>query len=1260
MRRGTRVGQAYVALTADGSGINDDIADAFDDVDYKGLADDFDKKFADRIRGHLNRVDGDFTKSLNSMGKRAAENSAISDGISKKLAEAFDQGKLDELFQRVGREAGVTVGSEFDKVVKPAVLNAVESAMLKAARTGRQIDLFGAVSEEAAESIRRTIETGQREFEKAQRENSALAKKFAERRVQMHEKSNEAIFKSDAELAKTQEALYAKLEREHFAQQKKDDDDLWKIRRASAKAHAKFLADLEKGRVDQRGVDVSRNKETDLGVTVGRLFGAGSRNNFLNLFGKSLGGIVTLTQKVAAGAQSMFSVFSKGFSEAAEGASFFQKIGSGAGASGTQISTFFSSIAASGPAAAVAIGAVAIAMALLVSVAGALVGVLTALIATLSGALVAALAVASGGMLALVAAGGLLTAAFMSMTDAQSKLLKNAFQPLRAEMVGIGQLMIKEMVPAFAVWSKNLQEALLLLAPVAQVMGKAFAESGKILTESLSGPGFQKLSVALGQELPAIVQNLSRAFGGFLNGTMGLFAAIMPLVTRFSAYLSALAARFSAWANSTTGQNTIVSFVDRAVGSLMSLWNFVREFIGFISDVLFSPSAMNAGNGFFDSLARSFARFRANITQAKLEKWFADARMFAGALKEGIKALAAMFVAFYNSGVLKAMSTNIKDFSRFVRAAAPVVALLVDALGFLAPAFRLLLIPINLVSLALETVGNWVTWALERLRALGSYDANIPFVDSLNALIRVLNAVRDAAMDAFNRVKDTLGLGGGKFAGTIRGNGSGGKTVGPTPIITAADPPLPSLSDLIGSGNSSIAGTSSGGGGGGGGAGGGQFKNPYKAWAESLIKQGPSISKQIQDAIKKVNADIRKGITAATKAESALSAQQGLNSLMVSVRDIGKSTVDAARQALNSAAQDLAGASSMKDAKAALRRVRAAQADMRKALNAQKKINAAAAILGKQKIVRDNVVDRLVRGGSTQNATLAEFAAARQQVAAKLEAANQKLADAIALRRDYRKSVMDAVSSFGSLLTAQARTVDGVEQALTAGDITSNLQARLDKIKKFQEDLRQLIALGLSNDAYKQLVDAGVEQGGQFASALLGGGLSAIAETNSLVSQINATADGLGTEAASRMYQAGVDAAQGLVDGLESLSAQLDSAATRLGNAIANAVKRALGISSPSRVLRGLMGDVGDGMVLGLNDQTVKVGSAASHLAGQIAVSPEVAAYAARQGTSATTEEAGVSGNHPDPRFRDLIVNTPTENPEAVAMEVLNEITGRL
>jgi uncharacterized protein YlxW (UPF0749 family) len=133
-----------------------------------------------------------------------------------------------------------------------------------------------------------------------------------------------------------------------------------------------------------------------------------------------------------------------------------------------------------------------------------------------------------------------------------------------------------------------------------------------------------------------------------------------------------------------------------------------------------------------------------------------------------------------------------------------------------------------------------------------------------------------------------------------------------------------------------------------------------------------------------------------------------------------------------------------------------------------------------------------------------------------------------------------------------------------------------------------------------------------------------------------------------------VDAAQGLVDGLTSMSEQLDTAATRLGETIANAVKRSLGIASPSRVMRGMMGNVGDGVVLGLDDQGAKVDAAAVNLANRVAVSPEVAQYAARQG------EDPVSGNGKDPRFRDLIIQTPTEDPEAVAMEVLNEVTGRL
>jgi hypothetical protein len=180
-----------------------------------------------------------------------------------------------------------------------------------------------------------------------------------------------------------------------------------------------------------------------------------------------------------------------------------------------------------------------------------------------------------------------------------------------------------------------------------------------------------------------------------------------------------------------------------------------------------------------------------------------------------------------------------------------------------------------------------------------------------------------------------------------------------------------------------------------------------------------------------------------------------------------------------------------------------------------------------------------------------------------------------------------------------------------------------------------------------------VDQGTSLADALLSGGTSAIQNTNSLVDQINGIADQLGTDTSNRLYQAGVDAAQGLVDGLTSLSAQLDSAAAKLGNSIAAAVKKALGIKSPSTVMRDMMDYVGDGAVDGLKNQHVKVGSAASALAAVIGVNPT-------DSRSTTTSEDAVSGNGNDPRFRDLHVHTPTTDPHAVAMETLNEVTGRL
>lgn len=962
------------------------------------------------------------------------------------------------------------------------------------------------------------------------------------------------------------------------------------------------MRELTKGVSGNRGGGRGRDNDT-IGDTIGGIFGAGSRSNVLNFFGKSLGNIINLTEKARKVSTSLFSSFRQGFSQAAEGASFLQKVMSGFTGSGAAIAggagRMFASLAASGPAAAVAIGVVILAMSALVSVASALLAILTALVATVASALVGAMAVGAGAILAVVAAGGLLTAAFMSMNDAQKRLLKDSFQPLRAEMVGLGQIMIRDMVPAFGIWSSNLQRALALAEPLAQRLGGAFARAGTILTASFSGPGFQALATSLGVYLPGIITRLSTALGGFLNGVTGIFAALMPYVLQFSGYLARVAGEFSRWANSAEGQNAIVDFTERALASLRSLWNFVREFTGFLFDVLFSSQAQGAGNGLFDGMARSFAGFREAFARAQadgsLQKWFDDAIEFGGRAMEMFEALYDVIRALYSSGVLDLLGYTFSGMAKGIDAATMALKPMIDLLDKAGRLMGPLAAGLNALGIGGGGGGGRAAGSVSK----GSILSQQRFGDD----VRNMNLAKESA---------------------ARNRGS--------------------ASSLMSSGYNALANTTPK-----------QYVNPYQAYARSLMDQGPSIAAQIRKALRDMNNQIKAALKEVSKADTLEAARSSLTSIADSIKTSAESAVNTARQALNSAAQTLASAGSAGAAARALKEVKAAQKALAQALANQKRLEAASKKLTAQRVVSIKRVNDLLAGKSVRGATLGDYALARERLAVKIDEANQKLADAIAMRSDYKNQVEESIKSFGSLLTAQAQTIDGVEQALTAGDITANLQDRLTKIRAFNDNLRILLAQGLSNDAYKQIVDAGVEGGSAAAAALVAGGQGAVQQVNSLTQQINDIATSMGSAASSRLYDAGVQAAKGLVDGLTSLSAQLDSAAAKLGESIAASIRRSLGIHSPSRVMYAAMKYVGDGIEDGLDDQHSKVGRAADRLSDRIRVSPQAAAHA---NGHASFKRDGVSGN--DQKFRDLIVHTPTEDPAAVAQEVVNEIVGRL
>lgn len=1237
MRRGTRVGQAYVAVTADGSGINEEIVDSVDeagkDIDDKGRehGDKYGEGFSD---GFLDRM---------------------KNRVSKRLSTVMD-GKT------VGGRAGDEAGDSFVDRMSDKVKDLGD-------RLGHEISDRIASN---PEQVRRGI-------------NRAFDDDFADR---LGDRLGSRMMAGLSEAIDRQSA---------------------------------GLADALDRAVSGNGSD--RNKKGGLGDIVGSIFGKGSRSNILNLLGSTIGNVVTLTEKIGQFASGAVT----GFRAASDGASVFQRItaafSGGSAASG--LTGVFTKFIATGPMVVVVAGAVLVAMSALASVIGALVAIATALVSTIASALVGALLVAAPLLGALAAAGGLVVAAFTSMTNAQKDYLFGAFQPFKAALTGIGQIIITEFtrplyngMSAIQVWSRNLQNALVPLAGVAQSTAGAFAVAGNIITASLSGPGFQRFFAVLAVELPGIVTNLARALGGFLNGVGGLFAALLPTVSTFSRYLESTAGAFSRWANSAQGQNAIVDFANRAIDSIKSLWGFVKEFSGFLSDVFFSRVSQRAGNSIFDSLANTFKGFRREFAKAAqsgdLEKWFNDAINFGGQLWQIVQALYKLFIALYNSGVLESVGNAINWMAGFIEKASTAVGWLVDAFGYIPGALSAVMGPLGTLYTAIKGIGDLIGWVLG-LAGVGGSPASTA-----------------STAGAFSDFYTTTNVPG------VTPNG----IMGPWAPGTSGNPmPANTLDDLISSGNTALNNTYE--------SMGGympdptdaadkdkdktrygvkqkdkDWKNPYIEFANSMLSEIPGVAKRIRDAFKEARSQLDKAfidakamlrdvipdlapsiLAGVADASSALGSSSVIDSFSGIITNMGEAAASAMESAQNSAqdmidsayasaddliaqaksardeaARALASASTPAEAKAALEALRKADAALalayrkgdelieqarRNADNliasataTQNQIDAASSILSAQSVVNIDNVLALAQGLGAENATLADYAQARLIVANELAKASQAVLDAISLRDNYAKAVTDAAQSYAALTTAIAKTVDGVQQSLTAVDITDNLQTRLTKIKKFQETLRQLRAQGLSDAAYKQLLDAGVETGSTFADAILEGGQGAVSEVNGLTQQIEDATSILGNEAANNMYQAGVDAAQGLVDGLLSLSAELESAATALGNAIAQAIRDALGIASPSRVLIADMEHVGDGGVIGLLNQRNKLASASAALASAINVSPQAAATAAAPVPVDGVD--GVSGNGQRPINIDLDIHTPTEDPKAVANEAINELVGAL
>ncbi|MET8707767.1 hypothetical protein [Streptomyces californicus] len=213
-----------------------------------------------------------------------------------------------------------------------------------------------------------------------------------------------------------------------------------------------------------------------------------------------------------------------------------------------------------------------------------------------------------------------------------------------------------------------------------------------------------------------------------------------------------------------------------------------------------------------------------------------------------------------------------------------------------------------------------------------------------------------------------------------------------------------------------------------------------------------------------------------------------------------------------------------------------------------------------------------------------------------LATARDKLAARIKEAKEYAAGVRDTArrdASLGSL---------GIEEGqVTAGSIKAGLQQKLVKLRAFSTYIGILAKRGLSKVLLRQILDMGPEQGYAYANALAGASASTIKSINSTQAALTSGTDKLGKTGADLLYDSGKNAAKGYLKGLDSQQDAIEKQMLKIAKSMDKAIRKALGIRSPSTVAAVPGGHFTEGIAKGAVDALPVLDRAMDTVAGRMA-----------------------------------------------------------
>lgn len=188
-----------------------------------------------------------------------------------------------------------------------------------------------------------------------------------------------------------------------------------------------------------------------------------------------------------------------------------------------------------------------------------------------------------------------------------------------------------------------------------------------------------------------------------------------------------------------------------------------------------------------------------------------------------------------------------------------------------------------------------------------------------------------------------------------------------------------------------------------------------------------------------------------------------------------------------------------------------------------------------------------------------------------LEKATTNLDDLKGKFNQLKDSVTENIKSYGAITNIG-------KYGTSPTTLLNQLQTSATKATGFSNQLDQLKALGVDPELISQIAQAGVVEGGATANSILAMTPEQIKQLNAYQKQLTDAATKAGTTTAKAMYQSGIDAAQGLVDGLTKQKKAIEDTMMAIAKSMEAAIKKALGIKSPSRVMKKIAHFTADGL----------------------------------------------------------------------------------